>query len=90
MYRKILIVIGIVIFAGVIVVAVFQSQMGSKLVYMEEKYGVLEAQNRELASKVIVNNSLTKIGEGARGLGMDKPENVVYLNREPAAVAQLP
>jgi len=90
MYRKILIVVGIIIFAGVALVAVFQSQMGSQLVYMEQKYQALEAQNRELASKVIVNNSLTKIEEGAKVLGMDKPENVVYMNRESAPVAQLP
>lgn len=90
MYRKILIITGVIIFAGVIVVAVFQSQMGSRLVYMEQKYQALEAQNKELASKIIVNNSLIKIEEEAKVLGMDKPESVVYMNREPEAVAQLP
>lgn len=90
MYRKILIIVGVIIFAGVALVAVFQSQMGSKLVYMEQKYQALEEENKDLSSKVIINNSLSKIEEEALLLGMNKPENVVYMNREPAPVAQLP
>ena len=77
------------VFAALTVfIAVGQATKGAELVYLEKKGDSLISQNKELASRLVMDSSLAKVSEAASGSGMVKPEKTVYLGASAPSVAE--
>lgn len=78
------------IFAAVTVfTAVEQSTKGAELVYLERKSANIEAENKELASKLVMDSSLSKVADEASASGLTKPDKILYLTNEAQVAAKL-
>jgi len=78
------------ILAGVTVfTAVEQAAKGAELVYLEAKLDKIAGDNKELASKLVMDSSLSKVSDQASASGLVKPDKIMYLSSEANAVAKL-
>lgn len=78
------------LFAAVTVfTAVEQAAKGAELVYLEKKSEAVEAENKELVSKLVADSSLSKVSDEASASGLTKPDKIMYLTNEAQVVAKL-
>lgn len=84
---------GVTLLIAIIAVMIFSaigaSIWGVELHSIEKEIAEVEAENRRLTSEIVTQMSLTNIYENSEELGYVKPENVIYVEGQPA-VAQLP
>lgn len=86
---KILVVVVILFGVSTIVAAIESSSYGVRLYRLEEQARQLEAENSEMKGELAATTSLSRVISESTKLGMSKPANFVYFNRETTA-AKLP
>lgn len=71
---------------GSVYLAIFAASRGSELLYLEKKRSALEARKSELVAELVAKSSLNQVAEAGKELGMQKPTQILYLNKgEPVA-----
>ena len=85
------IIISLIIFfplASMVVLAIQTSHQGSELIEIENEIADLKKENNEVELSVIKETSLSVLSETAFEFGFEKPNSMLYLNRQ-SSVAKL-
>lgn len=72
-----------------VIVAIGSAAKGSKLLSYESKAALINRENRELREHLIEATSLKSAEDKVVGIGLIKPENIIYLGSE-STFAKLP
>ncbi len=75
---------------GSVYLAIISSSRGAKLLALERKRLELDEIKTRLTDELVARTSLNEVSEIADSLGLQKPENIFYLNQgEPVAQSSL-
>lgn len=90
--RKFSIILGgcvLCLFVVSILLAIESGAKGARLYFIENEKAKIENENKLLSSFIVGNTALSKISESAKTLGMGKPDQIIYLNKD-IPIARLP
>lgn len=89
--KKMIYIMGVflgILMLSSIALTIASATKGAEINYLEKQKHMARQEMEELTSQVVTSNSLSQVSEAASELGLVKPNNVVYLNRE-VSVASL-